>query len=87
VKKDGSDEVGRAAGEPNASRMPARRYDSFHLRVWSRPGDPAFLRIDVRHLQTDLVEHGTGVSAVWLVETLVAIIAAAPPEQAAPAPI
>ena len=79
MKKDGSDEVGRPAGEPEAAPVPERRYDSFHVRLWSQPGAERLLRVEVRHLQTDLSDVGAAVPADWLIETILAFLADAPP--------
>jgi hypothetical protein len=78
MKKDGSDEVGRPAGEPKAARIPERCYDSFHVRLWSHPGAERLLRVEVRHLQTDLVEAATAVPLVWLLDVLRALLAEEP---------
>lgn len=72
---DAEDEGGNAMGEHAGE---ARRYDSFHVRLWSRPGADGLLRAEVRHLQTDLVEAATTVPAAWLLETLLALLADQP---------
>jgi hypothetical protein len=60
-----------------------RRYDSFHVRLWHRPGTAPLLRIEIKHLQTDLVESATAVPVTWLCETILALLAtdAAPDER------
>ena len=75
MEKDGNDEVGRPAGEPKVTRVPERCYDSFHVRLWSHPGAERLLRVEVRHLQTDLVEAATAVPLVWLLDALRAHLA------------
>jgi hypothetical protein len=52
-----------------------RRYDSFHLRIWTQPGSEDLLRVEIHHLQTNLVEIATAVSVGWLLETILACLA------------
>lgn len=63
------------SGESDHGGAPARRYDSFHVRIWTRPGAELLLRAEVRHLQTDLVDAATAVPVAWVLETLLAALA------------
>jgi hypothetical protein len=78
VTRPRSDDAGRAVGDQGTAGPGERRYDSFHVRLWSQPGSERLLRAEVRHIQTDLAETATAVPAVWLLDALLALLAGEP---------
>jgi hypothetical protein len=45
---------------------PARRYDSFVVRVWRHPGKNRLIRADVRHVQSGMSESAIDCDTGWI---------------------
>lgn len=70
---DGRDERGeqRERSPSRAQRQePARRYDSFVVRVWRHPGKSRLIRADVRHVQSGMSESAIDCDAGWIRDVL-----------------
>jgi hypothetical protein len=70
---DGGDERSEQRERPHSRAQrhePARRYDSFVVRVWRHPGKNRLTRADVRHVQSGTSESAIDCDANWIRDVL-----------------
>lgn len=58
----------------DTSSVHGRRYDSFVIRIWIEPARAVWLRAEVLHVQTGLLERAYGITPTWLQQTIVALL-------------
>ena len=57
------------------AQIQERRYDSFVVRLWIDPARSTWLRAEVEHVQTGLLERGIDITPFWVQQTIVALLA------------
>ena len=72
MKPPGSGCAGRPLDRPRTGE--ALAYDSFLVKIWHDAGTESWRRVEVRHVQTDLMEAGRDVDEQWLGRALVALL-------------
>jgi hypothetical protein len=56
------------------AQIQERRYDSFVVRLWIDPARSTWLRAEVEHVQTGLLERGIDITPFWVQQTIVALL-------------